>query len=144
MKDKSKTKLKVDRRNKSLKEIAERDPGFGCEGAVGRFVSAYLLAEVFAMRLIEFYRSDRKLDGKKLQVDVLISAVRHFEMSMEESIVKELFTGGEGKRGFKTARQLRNGYLHTLSHEDRKEIIDSAESTIFKLNQFIKERIYAF
>jgi hypothetical protein len=29
---------------------------------------------------------------------------------------------GEGKRGAKTCRQLRNGYLHSLSKKDKEEI----------------------
>jgi len=135
------SQLKTLRRNKSLQEITQRDPGFGCEGKVGKFITAYLCAEDFATRLIEFYRADRRLKGKGLQVDVLVSAAKHFRISVNDSTLYELFRGGEGRRGVKSARQLRNGYLHTLSHEDRREILSSAENLISRLYQFMQNRI---
>ena len=131
----------VARRNKSLEEIVQRAPGFGCEGEVGKFISAYLCAEVFATKLIDFYRSDRRLEGKGLQVDVLTSAAKYFGMSIDGLMLRELFCGGEGKRGAKSARQLRNGYLHTLSQEDRKEILSSSGVLTFQLYQFMRCRI---
>lgn len=130
-------------RNRSLDEIERRDPGFGCEGKVGEFVSAYLRAEVFATRVIDFYRADRNLKGKGLQVDVLESATEHFGMAVGRQTIRVLFSGGEGKRGAKSARQLRNGYLHTLSAEDRREILASATSLTSRLNSFMRSRINA-
>jgi hypothetical protein len=130
-------------RNRSLDQIERRDPGFGCEGKVGAFVSAYLRAEVFATRIITFYRADRGLKGKGLQVDVLVAATRHFGMGVDPANIRALFLGGEGKRGAKTARQLRNGYLHTLSAEDRKEILTSSGILTSQLTAFIRNRINA-
>lgn len=144
MADKSEKQLEALRiaRNKELKSVLALDPGFSCQGLVGEFIGIYIQSEVFAKKLQQYYRTDTKKSGKdELQINVLKAALKHFNIPLPESDIPILFKGGPGKRGSKSARQLRNGYLHALSVEDKKEIMSKANSVIFKLRKFINNEI---
>jgi hypothetical protein len=131
-----------DTRNKELKAVHALDPGFSCQGLVGRFIGIYIQSEVFAKKIQHYYRTDTNKSGKdELQINVLKAALKHFNLSFPDSDVSSLFKGGAGKRGSKTARQLGNGYLHALSPDDKKEITSKAESYISKLQKFISNEI---
>ena len=125
-------------RNSELRGVLNLDPGFSCQGSIGKFVGLYIQSEVFAKKLQHYYRTDTKKNGKdELQINTLNAAVRHFGLSFPESDIGVLFKGGPGKRGNKSARQLRNGYLHALSPEDKKEITTKARSFSTKLKVFL-------
>lgn len=129
-------------RNRELKAVHALDPGFSCQGVVGEFIGAYIQAEVFAKKLQKYYRTDVKNSGNdELQINTLKAALKHFNLTVPEADLSNLFSGGLGKRGSKSARQLRNGYLHALSSEDKKEIISKAKSFIPELQRFINNEI---
>ena len=131
-------------RNKELKAVQDLDPGFTCQGLVGKFIGVYIQSEVFAKKLQVYYRTDTNKSGKdELQISVLKAALKHFNLTFSESELPSLFAGGPGKRGSKSARQLRNGYLHALSPEDKKEILSKAKTVIQKLQKFINNEIQA-
>ena len=114
------------------------DPGFSCQGIVGEFISVYIQSEVFAKKLQNYYRTDSKKTGKdELQIQTLKAALRHFNISIPEADISNLFIGGLGIRGSKSARQLRNGYLHSLSTEDKTEIEIKANIFILQSRKFI-------
>ena len=141
--DKQKEALRATR-NKELMAVNSLDPGFSCQGIVGEFIGLYIQSEVYAKKLQSYYRTDTKKSGKdELQVNVLKAAIKHFSISLAELDISSLFSGGPGKRGKKSARQLRNGYLHALSVEDKKEIESQASSYIPKLRRFIQNEISA-
>lgn len=110
------------RRNRGLAEAQSNNPGFDCQGIVGQFVGYYLRCEVFATKLQNFYQTDKEYKQTKLNTKALTEALIHFNIHFDNDVLLKLFQGGEGKRGTKSARQLRNGYLHQLSNSDRKEI----------------------
>ena len=125
-------------RNRELKSVRCLDPGFSCQGKVGNFVGLYIQSEVFAKKLQHYYRIDVKKAGKdELRIDVLKAAIKHFRLCFSGNHVDMLFKGGHGTKGIKSARQLRNGYLHNLSPEDNKEIIKNADSFLPKLEKFL-------
>jgi len=129
-------------RNKELKSVHALDPGFSCQGLVGEFIGIYIQSEVFAKKLQHYYRTDTNTSGKdELNKTTLKAALKHFNLSMPDSDVSLLFDGGRGKRGSKSARQLRNGYLHALSPDDRKEIMSKAKAFIPILRKFISNDI---
>lgn len=131
-------------RNKELKSVLALEPGFSCQGSVGEFIGVYIQAEVFARKLQQYYRTDTKKSGNdELRIDTLKAALKYFNIPMPEFNIPILFKGGRGNRGSKSARQLRNGYLHTLSVEDKKEIISKANSIIPELRKFINNEITA-
>lgn len=123
-KQKSKNQINAlnQRRNKSLAEAQENDPGFDCQGIVGKFIGHYLRCEVFATKLQTFYQTDKEYKQTGLNTRSLAEAFTHFNIHIDNAVLLSIFQGGEGKRGHKSARQLRNGYLHSLSHSDREEI----------------------
>lgn len=122
-----------------LIEITQRSPGFLCQGDLGAFLDRYFVAEVLARKVMSFYQDDTKKSGSdKIQVQQLSAAIRYFGIIFPESDIRTLFLGGEGLRGNKSARQLRNGYVHSLSAEDRVEIERMAPLLNDMLNRFIK------
>ena len=121
-----------------LIEITQRSPGFLCQGDLGAFLDLYFVAEVVARKIASFYQDDtNKPRYDKIQVLQLGAAIRHFKIIFPESDIRTLFRGGEGLRGTKSARQLRNGYVHSLSAEDRIEIERRAPVLKDMLNRFI-------
>lgn len=116
--------------------------GCACQGIIGEFIGICIQSEVFARKLQHYYRTDTRNKGKdELRIDVLSKALEHFNIFHSEDGLSDLFAGGKGYRGRKTARQLRNGYLHSLSPEDRKEILSKATMFIPKLRAFIRHEI---
>lgn len=131
-------------RNKELRIVHSLDPGFSCQGIVGEFIGIYIQSEVFAKKLQTYYRTDSNKTGKdELQINTLKAALKHFNILTLEDDIPNLFRGGPGKRGSKSARQLRNGYLHALSAEDKKEIESKANIFISKLRKFISHELSA-
>jgi hypothetical protein len=131
-------------RNKELRAVHALDPGFSCQGIVGEFIGVYIQSEVFAKKLQTYYRTDSNKTGKdELQITTLKAALKHFNIFIPEADISNLFSGGLGIRGSKSARQLRNGYLHALSAEDKKEIASKANIFISKLREFISHELSA-
>jgi hypothetical protein len=111
-------------RRSILVEIAGRKAGFSCQGEIGEFIDNYLVAESLLRRLISYYASDTgRKPSENLQTIQIEAALNHFKVSVNQADVIDSFQGGPGKRGFKSARQLRNGYLHDLNPDDRAELL---------------------
>jgi len=91
--------------------------------------------------LQQYYQTDKGYKKTKLNTATLTDAIQHFGMYFSGDAVLMLFQGGEGKRGKKSAKQLRNGYLHQLSEADKNEIIDKDPSLIKEMEKFIHMRI---
>lgn len=116
-------KLSLIRRS-ILVEIAARRPGFSCQGQIGDFLDDYLVAESLLRRLISYYVTDTAHKAAEYLNTVQIeAAMNHFNIATNQSDVIDAFQGGTGKRGFKSARQLRNGFLHDLNPDDRDEVL---------------------
>jgi hypothetical protein len=125
-------------RKRILSEISQRTPGFCCQGKLGMFLDCYFVAEVLARKNISFYQDDiGKTHSKNWSISQLNATISHFGLVFSKNDIRTLFLGGEGLRGIKTARQLRNGYLHSLSFEDRSEIESNASALITLLERFI-------
>jgi len=129
------------RRNDGLNNAAIKDPGFSCQGKVGEFVSLYLRCELFATRLQHYYQSDKRHKEAGLNTDSLSKSLEHFGLHFENEKLLFIFQGGAGKRGKKSARQLRNGYLHQLSDADKSEIIEKHSTLTIEMRRFLKKRI---
>lgn len=139
--DKQKVAL-LKRRNQGLKNTVSNDPGFSCQGVVGEFVGYYLRCEVFAQKLQDYYLNDISCEKEdKIYTNTLKKSLEHFSMHFSDSHLKAIFKGGKGKRGEKSARQLRNGYLHQLSSADRTEICDKATDYNTYMEKFLELRI---
>ena len=129
------------RRNTGLDNAASKDSGFSCQGKVGDFIAIYLKCELFATRIQHYYQTDQQHKKTNLKTDYLSKALVHFGLYLEKITLLLIFQGGSGKRGNKSARQLRNGYLHQLSDADRTEIINKHSILKKEMNRFLKMRI---
>lgn len=111
-----------DNQIKELKAILTLDPGFTKQGKVGTFIDLWLVCEVLAKKYIMYHKqlSESPYTWKYTQ---LTAALKSFSVPYDsEKVIPAFKSGHNGRRGSKTARQLRNGFLHTLSANDRKEI----------------------
>ncbi|EHI9242981.1 hypothetical protein [Vibrio parahaemolyticus] len=129
------------RRNQGLSQAENSDPGFGCQGIIGLFVGYYLRCEVFATKLQHFYQSDKGYKQTSLNTKDFKSALTHFDIHLEEDKVIKIFQGGKGKRGTKSAKQLRNGYLHQLSSSDKTEIETNGTWFVGEMKKLLRLRI---
>ena len=129
------------RRNKGLEDSVSKAPGFSCQGNVGGFIDMYLCCEVFATKIQHYYQTDSNLKKTKLNIDYLRKSLQHFNLHFDEQCLSEIFRGGEGKRSCKSARQLRNGYLHQLSEADKNEILDKHRNLSASMKKFLTLRI---
>lgn len=121
-----------------FKDIANSDPGFSCQGKLGMFFDHFLVSEALARKILMFYQDDTdKPRSENIQVHQLIAAQKHFSIPFAETETKKIFLGGTGLRGSKSARQLRNGYIHSLSSPDRIEIESKSIEFSTLLGQFI-------
>lgn len=129
------------RRNTGLDDAVSKDPGFSCQGKVGEFIGLYLRCELFATRLQHYYQTDKQYKQGGLNTDMLSKAFEHFGIPFDQDKLLSIFKGAEGKRGSKSARQLRNGYLHQLSEPDKLEIIDKHQVLVKEMSRLLKKRI---
>ncbi|GIU45161.1 hypothetical protein [Shewanella algidipiscicola] len=129
-------------RNKELDAVRKLDPQFSCQGDVGTFIGLYLQSEVFAKKLQRYYRTDTNKNSKdELNITALKAALDHFKLDFSDADLPKLFKGGPGKQNEKSARQLRNGYLHSLSSNDKKEIQKKASKFNSELRKFLSIRV---
>lgn len=129
------------RRNNGLIEAQGNNPGFDCQGIVGQFIGYYLRCELFATKVQHFYQTDKSYKKTRLNTKALCKAFVHFNMHLDDEVLLKLFQGGEGKRGVKSARQLRNGYLHQLSSSDRREIELKGQWFVSEMKKVLNLRI---
>lgn len=130
--------LLTGRRCNALLDIVGRTPGLGCQGKLGCFLDRYLVAEALAIRLQSYYQADAGLASTdKVLVNQLLAAQRNFAFIFDDLRTKEIFLGGTGTCGSKTCRQLRNGYVHSLSNADRREIEARSTPLLAALTDYI-------
>jgi hypothetical protein len=129
---------------KEIKKILNRTPGFSKQGQLGEFFDKYLLCEALARKIIEYKRNYSKKQGKSDKFETLNytsieSALKFYKYNSYINIIVKIFKSGDGIRDEKTPRQLRNGYFHNLSEEDRKEIETRSNDLISLMNDFINQ-----
>lgn len=129
------------RRNLGLDSVSKNDPGFSCQGAVGEFIGLYLRCEVFATKLQQYYQTDKQPSQTKLNTQSLSKSLAHFNLHFNTEDLLLIYKGGSGKRGSKSARQLRNGYLHELSSADKVEIEQKHSEYMKLMKRFLELRL---
>lgn len=115
------SRLTESQRN-ALREVIASEPGFKAQGAIGEFLDLWLVCEVLVKKLIMYHKGEKELPFK-WQYNQIPPALDHFGIGYQGERIKPAFSGNQkAKRGAKSARVLRNRYIHTLSKEDRFEI----------------------
>jgi hypothetical protein len=128
----------TEQRKRALLDVTQLSPGFCCQGILGMFLDRYFVAEVLARKILSFYQDDTgKTHSDKVQLQQLIAAISYFGIAASNIDIRTMFLGGDGRRATKSARQLRNGYVHSLSSADRNEIEDRSKVLIRLLDNFI-------
>ena len=131
----------IARRNLGLDSVSKNDPGFSCQGVVGEFIGLYLRCEVFATKLQHYYQTDKQPLQTRLNTQSLSKSLEHFNLHFNSESLLLIYKGGSGKRGSKSARQLRNGYLHELSSADKNEIEKKHSEYVKLMKRFLDLRL---
>ena len=130
------------KRKALLIDIARNQPGLSCQGILGLFLERYFASEAIALKIQSYYQSDTgKSNYDKIQITQLNAALTYFSIDFQASHAKAAFHGGPGKQGSKSARQLRNGYVHSLNSTDRVEIEGNSKHLISLMDSFIQVSI---
>lgn len=154
----------------ALKEVFDAKPDLTSESDsdLAVFLSTYLLCEALANKLIEYFETDnqsmnvkpkkikclsygaenecskKKNQFKPLDVGKIKKALIHFSLDFPCNDTDTIFKSGKGKVGERTARQLRNEYMHSLSLSARKEIAERTPELLNFMSRFctiVKDRI---
>lgn len=122
---------------RSLQRTVALTPGFRAQGTLGTFLDEWLVCEVLAKKLIVFHKglSDLPFNWSYTQLKAALDA---FGYDYDTDKMKPAFhSDRDAKRWSKPARVLRNGYIHTLSPQDRKEI-EMRNSDLLELLRYWK------
>jgi len=122
-------------RAKAIKDLLATEHNLTKNPLIVEFLETYIDCEITAHKIVRFYKRDKynKTDSSViLHVRNIINAAAHFNLSISSADVRALFAGGKGKRGVKTPRQLRNGYLHAKAAQDALELERRAD-TLFRI-----------
>jgi len=125
-------------RDNAISELFKLSPSFSCQGEIGQFVDKYILCEVIAKRIQHYYKVDTNKGHASLHILTLKASLNHFKIKFNEVKINDVFKGGEGKKGIKSARQLRNGYLHSLNENDKAEIEQRHSNLLNDINYFLQ------
>ena len=114
------------------------------------FLLRYVFLEAL-IRLVGRYYRERSTTKKKvleqdgsLNVDVINRSLRYFGVLVDERRVDAVLASPKARRGFKTARVLRNGLVHRWDVGDAGEVIkrfEELEVAMSGLVQSISDRV---
>jgi len=128
-----------EKRKAELKKITNQSPGFRCQGDLGYFFDLFLVCEATARKLISYYKNEiSKSENQIYTITEVKAALSFFSISVmpNDDFVNYIFKSGNGLRGKKTCRQLRNDYIHNLSQIDRNEIESRNKDLIENMNKW--------
>lgn len=129
------------REKKEIKKMFKKEPGFFKQGNLGLFFDKFLLIEALMRKLINYYKTqnNKKINDTQYQITEIKAVFRKLgTISKYEKNIDIIFPGGSGTRDNKSARQLRNGYIHSLSDKDKNEILMNCDSFINQINKLIQ------
>jgi hypothetical protein len=118
-----------------LQKIIKQKPNFSVQGSLGEFFDLYLVCEATARKIVSY---NSGTSSKELHFASIMSAVNtYFPNKLTNSTITQIFNSNFGKRNNRTCRQLRNGYLHSLSEKDKIEIVSRIDSLKNDMNKWI-------
>lgn len=149
----------------SLINLVSEKPDFS-DKCLSKFFAEYFLCEALAHKLIFFYKKHKLPQGNKtlkkitctyckrriclptgkkknsnfetLDVGVLKNALMHFSINFPDADADALFKSDMGtvENSNRSARRLRNEYVHNLSVSSRDEIIAESSRLLLLMERF--------
>lgn len=105
------------------------------------FLELFFRCEVTAKQLINYHRqaTNRTELGERdgYNIKMVKSAVTYYSLGISNAKIENIFTSDGSKSGNKTCRQLRNGYVHSLSNSDKQEIENRFDELKSCMNEWI-------
>lgn len=112
--------------------------------ALGRFVARYVDCEATARALVGYYLADRGVktsEKRRLHVHEIFRAAEYFGVEADGELVDlvdSVFYGGDGIRGKKTPRQLRNALIHRKTLADVEEIEEREGELLERMDRWLE------
>ncbi len=148
----------------ALKALLSAKPDFASDHLLSSFLSSYLLCEALANRLVEYYELDvgaecmakekstlnnrkpeippakdsKKNQFKTLRVPTIRKSINHFALHFASADLNSLFKSSNNPGENRTARQLRNSYIHSLSSNAHDEICSRIQEFLDTMGRFIE------
>jgi hypothetical protein len=108
------------------------------------FLLRYVFLEAL-IRLVGRYFRERGGTQKKhvehdgsLNVEVVKRSLKYFEVLIDDRRVDAVLASPKARRGFKTARELRNGLVHRWDVSDAAEVIDRFDELQGAMNGLVE------
>jgi hypothetical protein len=112
--------------------IKSEAPDFKQQGKLGEFFDLFLVCEATAKKLINY------AGYNDYNITNIQRAMSMYFPNESSDFLNNIFLGGDGnKRNHKSCRQLRNGYIHSLSKQDRQEIENRIDVLRNNMNRWI-------
>lgn len=147
----------------ALKALLSAKPNFASDHSLASFLSSYLLCEALANRLVEYYELDvdaeriakkkptlnnrtpetlpakdsKKNQFKPLLITSVKKSINHFALHFSNTDLETIFMSSNKTGESRTARQLRNLYLHSLSVSAHDEICSRIQQLLDIMERFI-------
>lgn len=120
------TPLSAQQRRALQRQTKDAPPA---DAKVTEFLEAFCFFEALVRTIGKYYRARNGALPKSevhepLNLDVVDRSFKHFGIALSAQELNLLLSSGSRKRGSKSARNLRNGVVHTWAKEDRTEICD--------------------
>lgn len=128
-------------REKSISTIIQSKHRMRDDERFMRFLDIYIDCEAIAVKLIEYYKKDKKKQQNQtiiLRVDTLIKAMHHFNLSFSNQTIYKIFSSYKYKNDIFTARQLRNAYVHGRKQIKANALLQQYQQLTKDMEDFIK------
>ena len=106
-----------------------------------RFLEQFTMCEMVARKAIFIHKksNNKRVNEKsiKLQISAIKQALKNTGYIYESDMIDDLFKTRE-KRGEKTAKDLRNGIVHSLNVNDIREVVERKEELFSLMDSFIE------
>lgn len=127
------------RYGKNWRTLAELDgAALGASTKVGKFIERYIICEAIARNQIS--RKIGRPCPHTLNFTQIQAAVRYYGLGdrIAPQLIESIFRGGDGTKGARTPRQLRNGLIHGLSEAHRGEVEMRHDSLMSLMNRWLR------
>lgn len=124
---------------KELRKCTRNIVGFRVQGNLGLFIDKYLVCELLARKIIEYKNNRSNKNGSQNYTIMQIKASYKtlLNIAYAPGVIDIIFPGGEGIRGQKSPRQLRNGFIHSISKHDIEEIDINIKALVSAMDEWI-------
>lgn len=104
------------------------------------FINKFVLCEIVCKHIVEVYKRHQKdlKPGEYITLDMrhIPAAMTLYRYSIPKHVYSDVFGSGK-KRGYKSAKKLRDGIMHAMNDDDLNEVIEREEFLYGRMGEFL-------